>query len=108
MTTPNWAGEDRAFVARLVDEVKDAKAAGKSLSCVPWFECMTLMNRASDLPRLVGWNPITDPPAGDLCVIVERRVQEPNPMRVESLARGPIVGHTVRACPSDWPRTFPN
>jgi hypothetical protein len=102
-------GSDAATAERIVAEaLKHLPAAGpRELSCLPWYECMSLWRAADRAGVTVKlYNPVTQPPSADVCVNIDRARPGPTDERGSNWSRGRIVGYQVESCGMRWASGF--
>lgn len=103
------AAPDAMMAERIVsDALKHLPATGpQELSCLPWFECLSLWRAAERAGLTVKlYNPVTQPPAADLCVSIDRAHPGPVVERGSNWSRGPIVSYQVESCGLRWASGF--
>jgi hypothetical protein len=103
------AAPDAQMAERIVaDALPHLSAHGaREVSCLPWYECMSLWRAAERVGLTVKlYNPVTQPPAADLCVSIDRSNPGPMDERGSNWSRGQIVAYQIESCGVRWASGF--
>lgn len=99
---PDNADQAQAIVARL--RMLKAQTGASEVSCVPFEECMLLLDHAAEAGIVVRLNnPLTHPPIGRDCIWVYRANRVSSSDVDVRLDAGRITNFAIRPCGEGWP-----
>ena len=100
---PDDAKQAEAIVRQLLVR-KNGSERPSSVSCIPFYECLLLVNPAAQAGLHVRLrNPVTAPPIGEDCVFVSRATPAQSTGDEIHLNPGRIVSFEIRPCGLTWP-----